>query len=112
MNDGRTFTGLYQFGEARLSDYRKATGAKFTTDQFKQDEALQQRVAEWHFADLEQAIDELGEEAKGYNPDGLKAVAHLGGKGGMKQYVRTKGQYNPVDAFGTSLSDYYNKFSA
>ena len=27
IKDGRTFTGLYQFGDARLSDYRKATGA-------------------------------------------------------------------------------------
>ena len=27
LEDGRTFTGLYQFGDARLSDYRKATGA-------------------------------------------------------------------------------------
>ena len=66
----------------------------------------------WHFKDLEQAIDELGEEAKGYDRDGLKAVAHLGGVGGMKKYVRTKGEYNPSDALGTSLSDYYSKFSA
>jgi len=111
LEDGHTFTGLYQFGDARLSDYRKATGAKFTTDQFKQDEALQERVAMWHFKDLEQAIDELGEEAKGYDRDGLKAVAHLGGVGGMKKYVRTKGEYNPSDELGTSLQSYYDKFS-
>ena len=112
LEDGHTFTGLYQFGDARLSDYRKATGAKFTTDQFKQDEALQERVAKWHFKDLEQAIDELGEEAKGYDRDGLKAVGHLGGKSGMQKFVRSKGRYNPSDALGTSLSDYYNKFLA
>jgi len=111
LEDGHTFTGLYQFGDARLSDYRKATGAKFTTDQFKQDAALQERVAKWHFKDLEQAIDELGEEAKGYDRDGLKAVAHLGGVGGMKKYVRTKGEYNPSDELGTSLQSYYDKFS-
>jgi hypothetical protein len=112
LKDGRTFTGLYQFGDARLSDYRKSTGAKFTTDQFKQDAALQERVAMWHFKDLEQAIDELGEEAKGYDRDGLKAVGHLGGRSGMQKFVRSKGRYNPSDALGTSLSDYYNKFLA
>jgi len=112
IDDGRTFTGLYQFGDARLSDYRKATGAKFTTQEFKEDEQLQQKVADWHFADIEDAIDALGSEADGYDRDGLMAVAHLGGVGGMKKYVRTKGQYNPSDALGTSLSDYYNKFSA
>jgi len=40
------------------------------------------------------------------------AIGHLGGVGGMQKYVRTKGQYNPSDALGTSLSDYYSKFSA
>jgi len=112
LDDGRTYTGLYQFGDARLSDYRKATGAKFTTAEFKEDEALQQKVADWHFADIVDAIHALGDEADSYDRDGLMAVAHLGGLGGMKKYVRTKGQYNPADALGTSLSDYYAKFSA
>jgi hypothetical protein len=112
LEEGRTFTGLYQFGDARLSDYRNATGAKFTTAEFKQDEALQQKVADWHFQDLAKAIDALGSEADGYDRVGLMAVGHLGGIGGMKKYVRTKGHYNPSDALGTSLSDYYEKFSA
>jgi len=112
VEDGRTFTGLYQFGDARLSDYRKATGAKFTRAEFQEDEALQQKVADWHFADIEDAIDALGSEADGYDRDGLKAIGHLGGVGGMRKYVRAKGQYNPSDALGTSLSDYYTKFSA
>ena len=112
LDDGRTFTGRYQFGDARLSDYRKATGANFTKAEFKEDEQLQQKVADWHFADIQDAIDALGDEADSYDRDGLMAVAHLGGVSGMKKYVRTKGQYNPADALGTSLSDYYNKFSA
>lgn len=112
IKDGRTFTGLYQFGEARLSDYRKATGAKFTTQEFKEDEALQRKVASWHFKDIDAAIDKLGKEASGFDRDGLKAVAHLGGIGGMRKFVRTKGQYDPSDELGTSLSKYYQKFSA
>ena len=112
IKDGRTFTGLYQFGEARLSDYRKATGAKFTTQEFKEDEALQRKVASWHFKDIDAAIDKLGKEASGFDRDGLKAVAHLGGIGGMRKFVRTKGQYDPQDELGTSLSKYYAKLSA
>ena len=111
LDDGRTFTGLYQFGDTRLSDYRKATGAKFTTQEFKEDDKLQQKVADWHFADIQDAIDALGDEADSYDRDGLMAVAHLGGVSGMKKYVRTNGQYNPSDALGTSLADYYNKFA-
>ena len=112
IKDGRTFTGKYQFGSARLADYRRATKEKFSTADFKQDEALQDKVAAWHFSDISSEIDKLGEKAKGYDRDGLKAVAHLSGLGGMKNFVRSKGQYNPKDQLGTSLSDYYDKFSS
>jgi len=109
--DGRRFVGSLQFGEARLSDYQKATGTRFTQDEFIADEALQDAVAEWHIADIDKAIDALGEAAAGYDRDGLRAVAHLGGVGGMKTYVRSKGEYNPADELGTSLQSYYDKFS-
>ena len=112
IGDGRRFVGSLQFGQARLSDYQKATGTRFTQDGFIADEALQDAVAEWHFADIQDAIDALGDEADSYDRDGLMAVAHLGGVSGMEKYVRTKGEYNPADALGTSLSDYYDKFSA
>jgi len=103
---------LYQFGDARLSDYRKATGAKFTTQEFKEDLELQHKVASWHIKDIDKAIDRLGDEAKDYDRNWLRSVAHLGGIDGMKRFVRTKGQYDPKDELGTSLSKYYAKFSA
>ena len=109
--DGRRFVGSLQFGEARLSDYQKATGTRFTQDEFIADKVLQDAVAEWHIADIDKAIDSLGNAAAGYDRDGLRAVAHLGGVGGMQKYVRTKGEYNPADELGTSLKSYYNKFS-
>jgi len=43
-----------------LVDYKKATKEKFTIADFKQDEALQDKVAAWHFADIDKAIDKLG----------------------------------------------------
>ena len=111
IKDGRTFTGLWQFGDARLSDYREATGAKFTTQEFKENLELQQEVADWHIKDIDKAIDSLGDEAKDYDRDGLRSVAHLGGVSGMKKFVRTQGEYDPQDELGTSLSAYYKKFS-
>ena len=111
IKDGRRFVGKLQFGEARLADYKKATGKTFTQDDFKADEALQDEVAQWHFKDIDKAIDALGNEAKGYDRDGLRSVAHLGGKGGMKKFVKSGGKYNPADELGTSLKDYYDKFS-
>jgi len=109
--DGRRFVGKLQFGEARLRDYQRSTGTTFTQDEFKADPALQDKVAAWHFADIDKAIAGLGDAAKGYDKHGLKAVAHLGGVTGMKRFVRSNGEYNPADELGTSLSDYYAKFS-
>ena len=111
IQDSRRFVGRLQFGEARLKDYQAATGKSFTQDEFQANEALQDEVAQWHFKDIDKAIDALGDEAKGYDRDGLRSIAHLGGKGGMKRFVRSDGAYNPSDELGTSLSDYYGKFS-
>ena len=111
LDDGRKFVGKLQFGKARLKDYQKATGTKFSQDEFKNNLALQDRVAAWHLEDLSKAVDELGDAAKGYSKAGLLAVGHLGGKSSIKKYVESKGQYNPSDQLGTSLNDYYSKFS-
>ena len=111
IKDGRRFVGRLQFGKARLQDYQNATGTTFTQDEFINDTTLQDKVATWHIADLDKAIDALGDEAADYDRDGLRAVAHLGGKSGMKKFVQSKGGYNPADELGTSLRSYYDKFS-
>lgn len=109
IDDGRTMTGGYQFGDARLKDYMKSTKSSFTTESFRNDPELQERVFEWHINDIDKTIAKLPGSDK-MSIDGLRAVAHLGGKGGMKKYVSSGGKYNPADKFGTRLSDYYNKF--
>ena len=112
IKDGRRFVGSLQFGSARLSDFKKHSGKRFTQDEFKADEALQAEVADWHVADINKSIDALGDAAKDYDRDGLRSVAHLGGKGGMRKFVKSGGKHNPADELGTSLRDYYDKFSS
>ena len=109
--DGRRYVGALQFGDARLQDYKKATGSLFTQDEFKADSALQDKVAAWHIADIDKTIDGLGLNTDGFDRDGLRAAAHLGGKHGMKKFVQSAGKYNPSDELGTSLQDYYDKFA-
>ena len=111
IEDGKRYVGALQFGDARLQDYKKATGSSFTQDEFKANSTLQAKVAAWHIADIDKTIDGLGINTDGYDRDGLRAVAHLGGKSGMKKFVRSNGEYNPSDGLGTSLQDYYNKFA-
>ena len=109
IKDGRKMTGGYQFGDARLADYKKATKSSFSTEGFRNDPELQERVFAWHINDIDKTIAKLPGADK-MSTDGLRAIAHLGGKGGMKKYVTSGGKYNPADDFGTRLSDYYNKF--
>jgi hypothetical protein len=111
IRDGRRFVGALQFGSARLADFKKHSGKRFTQDEFKADPALQDEVAKWHITDIDKSIDALGDAAKSYDRDGLRSVAHLGGKAGMKRFVQSGGQYNPSDELGTSLQDYYSKFA-
>ena len=113
--DGSRYVGELQFGDPRLDDAKKALGLSFTIDEFKQDPKLQKKIAAWHIKDIDRVIDTLGSSAKGYDRNGLRAVAHLGGNTGMKKFVMTKGKYNPHDGTdenpGTYLSEYYSKFS-
>lgn len=109
LNDGRKMTGSYQFSDARLKDFMKSEGMEFSTETFKRKPKLQEKVFEWHMKDIDSSIDKLDKSAT-MSRDGLRAVAHLGGKTGMKKFFKTKGKYNPADKFGTKLSDYYNKF--
>lgn len=37
----------------------------------------------------------------------MMAVAHLGGKDGLRQFLTSGGRYNPADTNGTRLSDYF-----
>jgi hypothetical protein len=107
----QNMTGLFQFSDGRLTDYMNDTGASFTTEEFRQDPNLQKDVFAWHISDIDRVIRENDLLRQGYNLDGLRAVAHLGGINGMLRYARSGGRHNPSDKFGTSLNDYYNRFS-
>ena len=124
IDDGRTFSGLGGVGQARLTDMINAgvvpkgmTLAQFST---AENAGLQRTALEWHFKDIDKAIDATGALNRGYSRDGLRAVAHLGGQPGMRRFINSGGRYNPDDSYttpdgtvtkGTKLSDYYNKFS-
>ena len=87
LDDGRKMTGSYQFSDARLKDFMKAEGMKFSTETFKRKPKLQEKVFEWHMKDIDSSIDKLDKSGT-MSRDGLRAVAHLGGKTGMKKFVQ------------------------
>lgn len=111
--------GRIQFGQARLQE-AAASGAipPGTTPQaFMASPELQRAAETWHWNDIDQTIAANGYDRLVGQPingvpvtiDGLRAVAHLGGKEGMRRFVETGGRYNPTDENGTSLMDYFSR---
>ena len=105
--------GRLQFGHGRLEDATRAgIIPNMTPQQFAQaSPEIQMAVENWHFADIDRAIDASGGLDVTINGvpmtrDALRSVAHLGGIGGMNRFIETGGGYNPSDAYGTSLMDY------
>jgi len=118
--DGKDHVGLYQFGQGRLDDYNKANGTSYTVEQVKEMSAEEQeKIADWHFDDIDAYIDSnnlekyVGQTIGGVTitRSGMIAMAHLGGKSGMKQFLETDGKYNPDDG-KTKLSDYARDYAA
>ncbi|MEA3639919.1 MAG: hypothetical protein VBE63_08245 [Lamprobacter sp.] len=106
--------GKYQFGQARLQDYERATGEKVDPQSFLNSPEQQERVARWHFNDIDRYIQQngldqyIGQTVGGVpiTQNALRSMAHLGGSAGMGRFLKTGGQYNPADTNGTRLSDY------
>ena len=112
------YMGAYQFGEARLQDFKDDKDKDFSKEEFLNNKELQKEVFAWHTNDIKNYIKDrklekyIGQEIQGspVTMDGLVAVAHLGGKYGMRKFLETGGEYNPSDANETKLSDYLVKF--
>jgi len=111
--------GRVQFGRARLQE-AAAAGAipqGTTPQQFMADPELQRSAERWHFADIDSKIAANGLDRMVGQPingvpitrDGMVAAAHLGGFEGLKKFIESGGRYNPADANGTSLMNYFSR---
>lgn len=111
------YVGRAQFGEARLAEAKRAgvIPAEATAEDFRLNPDMQKAAESWHFNDINNFIDSTGlaaMEGKSINGvpitrEGMVNVAHLGGKGGLQKFITSGGRYNPADANGTRLSDYF-----
>lgn len=111
--------GRAQFGQARLQE-AAAAGAipqGTTPEAFMRSPELQKSAENWHFADIDRYIASngldraIGSSINGIpvTAGGMRAVAHLGGKEGLRKFLETGGRYDPADSNGTRLSDYFRQ---
>lgn len=108
--------GRGQFSQGRLQDAMNAgvIPQGTTPDQFIADPQMQQAVEGWHVGDVQNFITQngldrfVGQTINGtqVTPQGMLAVAHLGGNAGLQRFLESGGEYNPSDVNGTSLMDY------
>ena len=114
------YMGAYQFGDARLEDYKVANNEEFSNEEFLNSRELQDKVFNWHTSDIVKYIQDngldkvIGTKVNGVTItlNGLVAAAHLGGKFGMRRYVQSgfDKKFNKKDSNGTSLFDYIKRF--
>lgn len=124
---GRVHGGELMFGELRLADYNKATQNNLTVADLRNlNDDQRKALRDWHLKDLtdwanNSGLQEfVGTEINGIKvtADGILAMAHLGGKTGAENFLRSNGENNPSDQVqnpdgtmaSTSLSDYLKKF--
>lgn len=122
------YMGKYQFGDARLEDFKNANkDYNFTSDEFINNPGLQEDVMTWHVNDINSYIDSrgldkyIGEKIGGVTitREGLIAGAHLGGRTGLMRFLnggmKIHGEHDKHDGSkkepGTYISDYIMKFS-
>ena len=119
IGDGRIMAGGYQFSEPRLRDYMNKMGVEFEVEDFAKDPDLQERVMDWHEQDImdlamERGLDRfIGTEVGGVQvtPSAIVGMAHLGGNGGMRDFLVSGGKNDQIDKYGTRISDYGKKFT-
>ena len=107
------YLGRYQFGESTLN-----TVGVYNPNHFLENPQLQETVFYTNLSRnkwiLRRDIERFtGARINGVEitESGILAAAHLAGPGNVKRYLRSVGQRDVKDAYGTRLSDYLRKFS-
>ena len=120
------YYGGFQFGKARLQDYTDAMGRDpISREELEGNPELQETIMDWQtdsilkYADTHNLMERFGGTKIGgavITPSAIVAMAHIGGRKGMRKYLESDGKYDPdddpaKDVVGTRLSDYAKKFS-
>lgn len=107
------YLGKYQFGITTLQLMGVYNASQFLKDPLLQEKAFHANIArnKWILRkDIERFV---GKSIRGVEvtESGILAAAHLAGAGNVKKYLRSYGTNDVEDAYGTSISEYLEKFS-
>ena len=107
------YLGKYQFGASTLNRIRIYDTGAFLEDPRLQEQAfftlcslnkwILKRDIKWSVGKRINGIE--------ITESGILAAAHLAGAGNVKKYLRSNGEHNAYDAFGTDVEQYLKRFA-
>ncbi|MEJ1222176.1 hypothetical protein [Sediminicola sp. 1XM1-17] len=107
------YLGKYQFGIGTLQLMGVYNATRFINDPMLQEKAFHTNIARNKWI-LRRDIKRFNGKRIGgvkVTESGILAAAHLAGAGNVKKFLRSFGEHNVSDEFGTSIAYYMRKFS-
>ncbi len=107
------YLGKYQFGIGTLQLMGVYNSASFLKDPILQERAFHTNVSRNKWILRRDIARFVGKYINGVEitESGILAAAHLAGAGNVKKYLRSYGQIDTMDAYGTTIARYIKKFS-
>ena len=107
------YLGKYQFGKTTLERFKIYDTTSFLGNPELQEKAFIAycKVNKWILRkDIRRSVGKIINGVK-ITESGILAAAHLSGAGNVKKYLRSHGQHNLSDAYGSSIALYMKKFA-
>lgn len=107
------YLGKYQFGESTLNRIRIYNTQEFLNDPKLQEDAFYTLCSLNKWILIRDIKRSVGKTINGVEitESGILAAAHLAGAGNVKKYLRSNGEQNTYDAYGTNVHEYMKKFA-
>ena len=107
------YLGKYQFGITTLERFQIQNSEEFLKSPELQEKAFAALCAVNKWILRKDIPRKVGTIINGIEitESGILAAAHLSGAGNVKKYLRSNGQYNRRDAYGSSIEHYMKKFA-
>lgn len=107
------YLGKYQFGITTLERFRIKNTEAFLKNPELQEKAFLAlcSVNKWILRkDIRRMVGKTVNGIK-ITESGILAAAHLSGAGNVKKYLRSNGNYNMSDAYGSTIQHYMQQFA-
>lgn len=107
------YLGKYQFGIGTLQLMGVYNATRFLNDPVLQEEIFQKNIARNKWILRRDIKRFVGKRIRGVEvtESGMLAAAHLAGAGNVKKYLRSYGQFDVKDSYGTTIARYMKRFS-